>query len=195
MLLVRVYCDLGLVEPFDPRPYTRDWMLHRDEERYLGFLLARAHEVATPDARRRDPVQIGRCYAHGGIVTQGRAADHRPRLHAGAAASSRRKSRATAELADAPAASAKFASYWSGLMPAWAGFGAKSDASPTTPRLQLQTSVSTLPIPIVWASNKIAANVLWYANFQASGRTAEGGGKGGLFGGAGQTAATPTPPI
>ena len=38
MLLVRVYCDLGLIEPFDPRPYTRDWFLHRSEERYLGFL-------------------------------------------------------------------------------------------------------------------------------------------------------------
>ena len=37
LLLVRVYCDLGLVEPFDPRPYTRDWFLHRSEERYLGF--------------------------------------------------------------------------------------------------------------------------------------------------------------
>ena len=47
MLLVRVYCDLGLVAPFDPRPYTRDWMLHRDEERYLGFLLARAREVVS----------------------------------------------------------------------------------------------------------------------------------------------------
>jgi cell wall-associated NlpC family hydrolase len=45
MLLVRVYCDLGLVEPFDPRPYTRDWFLHRSEERYLGFLLAHSHEV------------------------------------------------------------------------------------------------------------------------------------------------------
>ena len=48
MLLVRVYCDLGLVEPFDPRPYTRDWMLHRDEERYLGFLLARAKRFGRP---------------------------------------------------------------------------------------------------------------------------------------------------
>ena len=45
MLLVRVYCDRGLVEKFDPRPYTRDWFLHRNEERYLGFLLARSCEV------------------------------------------------------------------------------------------------------------------------------------------------------
>ena len=48
--------DLGLVEPFDPRPYTRDWMLHRGEERYLGFLLARAHRGRRAGPRRRDPV-------------------------------------------------------------------------------------------------------------------------------------------
>ena len=48
MILVRVYVDLGLVEPFDPRPYTEDWFIHRDEERYMGFLLARARDVAGP---------------------------------------------------------------------------------------------------------------------------------------------------
>ncbi len=48
MLLVRVYCDLRPDRTFDPRPYTRDWFLHRDEERYLGFLLERAREVRSP---------------------------------------------------------------------------------------------------------------------------------------------------
>src|SRR5208337_1039385 len=70
MLLVRVYCDLGLVEPFDPRPYTRDWMVHRDEERYLGFLLARAKIVEAPGAGDVILFRVGRCYAHGGIVTK-----------------------------------------------------------------------------------------------------------------------------
>ena len=68
MILVRVFCDLGLVEPFDPRPYTRDWMLHRDDERYLGFLLARAREVAEPSAGDVILFRFGRCFAHGGIV-------------------------------------------------------------------------------------------------------------------------------
>ena len=68
MILVRVFCDLGLVEPFDPRPYTRDWMLHRDDERYLAFLLARAHEVERPDAGDVILFRFGRCFAHGGIV-------------------------------------------------------------------------------------------------------------------------------
>jgi NlpC/P60 family putative phage cell wall peptidase len=69
MILVRVFCDLALVEPFDPRPYTRDWMLHRDDERYLGFLLARAREVAAPDPGDVILFRFGRCFAHGGIVT------------------------------------------------------------------------------------------------------------------------------
>jgi|SRR5271165_5095157 len=70
MLLVRVYVDLGLVEPFDPRPYPRDWMMHRSEERYLGFLLARSHVVWAP--ARGDIVlfRFGRCFSHGGIVTK-----------------------------------------------------------------------------------------------------------------------------
>ena len=70
MILVRVYCDVGLVEPFDPRPYTRDWMLHRSEERYLGFLLARSVEVVEPQPADVILFRVGRCFAHGGIVTR-----------------------------------------------------------------------------------------------------------------------------
>jgi NlpC/P60 family putative phage cell wall peptidase len=70
MLLVRVFCDLGLVEPFDPRPYVRDWHLHRGEERYLGLLLARAHEVASPLPGDVILFKYGRCFSHGGIVTR-----------------------------------------------------------------------------------------------------------------------------
>jgi NlpC/P60 family putative phage cell wall peptidase len=70
MLLVRVYCDLGLVEPFDPRPYTRDWFLHRDEERYRDHLFARAHEVCAPGLGDVMLFRLGRCFAHGGIVSK-----------------------------------------------------------------------------------------------------------------------------
>jgi NlpC/P60 family putative phage cell wall peptidase len=72
MLLVRVYVDLGLVEAFEPRPYTRDWFLHRDEERFMGHLFARAREIRQADAKPGDVIlfKIGRCYAHGGIVTK-----------------------------------------------------------------------------------------------------------------------------
>jgi cell wall-associated NlpC family hydrolase len=70
MLLVRVYCDLGLVDKFDPRPYTRDWFLHRDEERYLGVLLARSHEVRSPLEGDVVLFRVGRCFAHAGIVSR-----------------------------------------------------------------------------------------------------------------------------
>ena len=69
MILVRVFCDLGLVPPFDPRPYVRDWMLHRDDERYLGFLIDRARAVTEPQPGDVILFRIGRCFAHGGIVT------------------------------------------------------------------------------------------------------------------------------
>jgi cell wall-associated NlpC family hydrolase len=70
MLIVRVYCDLGLVEKFDPRPYPPDWHLHRSEERYLKHILARAHKVAAPLPGDVFLIKYGRTYSHGGIVTK-----------------------------------------------------------------------------------------------------------------------------
>jgi cell wall-associated NlpC family hydrolase len=69
MLIVRTFVDTGLVPPFDPRPYSDDWYLHRSEERYLGFVFERCKEVQA--ARPGDVVvfRYGRCYSHGGIVT------------------------------------------------------------------------------------------------------------------------------
>jgi hypothetical protein len=69
MILVRVFCDLGLIEPFDPRPYTKDWMLHREDEHYLGFLTDRSREVEQPEAGDVILFRVGRCFSHGGIVT------------------------------------------------------------------------------------------------------------------------------
>jgi cell wall-associated NlpC family hydrolase len=68
MLLVRVYVDTGVVPPFDPRPYSPQWHLHRDDERYLGFLLERGIEVAEPQPGDIVVWKIGRSFAHGGIV-------------------------------------------------------------------------------------------------------------------------------
>jgi cell wall-associated NlpC family hydrolase len=71
MLLVRVFVDTGLVEPFDPRPYSKTWFLHRDAEVYLGHVLHYAREIFTPP-QPGDIVlcRIGRLFAHGGIVSQ-----------------------------------------------------------------------------------------------------------------------------
>jgi NlpC/P60 family putative phage cell wall peptidase len=110
MLLVRVFCDLGLVPPFDPRPYTRDWFLHRSEERYLGALLARAREVRAPGLGDIVLFRMGRCFAHGGIVIK---AEPLTIIHAFAPARCvledeiRRSAELTARLK-----AAKFVSYW-----------------------------------------------------------------------------------
>jgi cell wall-associated NlpC family hydrolase len=69
MLLVRVFVDTGLCEPFDPRPYADDWYLHRSEERYLGFIFDRTKEVGWPSPGDVMVFRYGRCYSHGGVVT------------------------------------------------------------------------------------------------------------------------------
>jgi cell wall-associated NlpC family hydrolase len=70
MLLVRVFCDLKLCTPFDPRPYPQDWHLHRSEEKYLGFVFDRAHEVDKPQPGDVAVFKFGRCHSHGGIVVE-----------------------------------------------------------------------------------------------------------------------------
>ena len=60
-----------------------------------------------------------------------------------------------------------------------------ANAKPDYTSLQIQTATSTLPIPIVWGRNKVAPNVIWFANFRAvPGGSGKGiGGKGGALGG------------
>jgi cell wall-associated NlpC family hydrolase len=79
MLLVRVFVDLGLVAPFDPRPYPRDWMMHDDEEKYLGWVKANCGETTDPKPGDIAVFRFGRCYSHGGIIT---AASPRALVHA-----------------------------------------------------------------------------------------------------------------
>lgn len=69
MLPVRVFCDLGLVPEFDPRPYPPDWHLHRSEERYLAWVEQFADKVTEPEAGDLALFRIGRCLAHGGIMS------------------------------------------------------------------------------------------------------------------------------
>lgn len=72
MFLVRVFVDVGLVPSFDPRPYASDWHLHRGEERYLGFILARCDErddIAEAQIGDVLVFRFGRCWSHGGIVS------------------------------------------------------------------------------------------------------------------------------
>jgi len=68
MILVDVYRQVGLIPEIDPRPYPPDWHLHRDEERYLGWVQQYGKEVETPKPGDVVLFKFGRCLSHGGIV-------------------------------------------------------------------------------------------------------------------------------
>lgn len=74
MLLIAVYRSLGLIPgDSDPRPYSPQWHVHRNEEKYMGIVLQYATEVEAPPKRMPkagDMVmfKIGRVFAHGGII-------------------------------------------------------------------------------------------------------------------------------
>ena len=71
MLLVRVYGNVSLVPAeLDPRPYPWDWMLHRSEEMFLGWLSHHAVEVSAHGPAMAADVQVwqyGRCYSHAAV--------------------------------------------------------------------------------------------------------------------------------
>ncbi len=69
LLLVRVFVDTGVIPAFDPRPYPTDWMMHRDDEKYLGFIANHMKEVAYPKHGDVMVFRFGRAYSHGGIIT------------------------------------------------------------------------------------------------------------------------------
>lgn len=69
-ILIAVFSAVGLIDDFDPGEYPRDWMLHRDEQRFRDFVEAHADQIAREDLLPGDMVlyQVGRCFAHGAIV-------------------------------------------------------------------------------------------------------------------------------
>lgn len=70
MLLTRCAVDTGLVAPFDPRPYPPRWHLHRDEERFVDWVVERfgAREVSEPRFGDLAIWMFGRCFSHGGVI-------------------------------------------------------------------------------------------------------------------------------
>ena len=68
MILCEVYHACGLIPFIDPRPYPMDWMLHRSEERYLGWIAKYGDKVADPQPGDIALYRFGRCISHGAIV-------------------------------------------------------------------------------------------------------------------------------
>ena len=70
-------------------------------------------------------------------------------------------------------------------------FGSSSTSTSDSKVLTLQVSQSSagLAMPLVWGTNKLPANLLWYSDFVATPHTQSQGGKGG---GGGQTSTSYT---
>jgi NlpC/P60 family putative phage cell wall peptidase len=109
-ILIEVFANVGLIERFTPPPYPRDFMLHREDERYMGFITDRARPVERPEPGDVMLFRFGRCFSHGGIVTK---AEPLTLVHAYAQARCvvEEEIGRNAQLAER-AARAKFFSYW-----------------------------------------------------------------------------------
>lgn len=69
-LLIATYADAGLIEAFDTGEYPEDWMMHRDEERFLAWVEKYLVEVTAPKSGDVAIWRFGRSFSHGAIVTQ-----------------------------------------------------------------------------------------------------------------------------
>ena len=168
MLLVRVFVDLGLVAPFDPRPYSADWHLHRNEEVYLRLLLERAHLVDAAEPGDVVLFRYGRCFSHGGIVTRSKPLTI---VHAFAAAGIVLEEELSHNVAIAHRlGEARFASYF----PAMSSSSGEAGLNGLVSRAHRKRSITPdyteapaasrprsirCPSPIVWGQSKIAPNV------------------------------------
>ncbi len=71
-LLAAVFEEAGVMPHIDTEQYSAQFFLHRDEERFLSYVLPRAFEVQEQDVKPADFVvwKIGRVFAHGAIVIE-----------------------------------------------------------------------------------------------------------------------------
>ena len=69
MLPAAVYEAVGLIPHVEP-DYSPQWMLHRDEERFLSWVTRFAREIPKAAVGPGDLAiwKFGRCYAHAAIV-------------------------------------------------------------------------------------------------------------------------------
>jgi cell wall-associated NlpC family hydrolase len=70
MFIAEVFERAGVFPHVDPGPYSPQWHLHRNEEKYLEQLALRAREVQTPLPGDIAVFRFARCFSHTGIVTE-----------------------------------------------------------------------------------------------------------------------------
>lgn len=70
MIIIRIFADIGLMEPFDPRPYAHNWHMHRDGEKYREQAEKRFDYVETPEIGDIVMFHVGRSYSHGAVIVE-----------------------------------------------------------------------------------------------------------------------------
>lgn len=66
--IIGAYINAGLVPHFETGDYPPDWMLHRSEERYLGWIERYLDPVEVPLPGDVAAWRYGHCFSHGAIV-------------------------------------------------------------------------------------------------------------------------------
>ena len=69
MFPAAVYHAVGLIPEIKPS-YTSDWMMHRDEEKFLGFVTPHTVEIDQAEVKPGDFViwRFGRTFSHSAII-------------------------------------------------------------------------------------------------------------------------------
>jgi cell wall-associated NlpC family hydrolase len=69
MFLRGVYSNCKIIPAFEIGNYPEQWYLHRDEERFLGFMHKYGKEIKSPPLPGDVAIfRFGRCFSHGTIV-------------------------------------------------------------------------------------------------------------------------------
>lgn len=83
MFAKAVFQAQGLLPVFDEGDYPADWMMHRSEERFLGWVEQFADQVETPAPGDVALWRYGRCFSHIAIVIAWPAIIHAYRREGG----------------------------------------------------------------------------------------------------------------
>lgn len=75
-ILCEVYEKVGLIPYVDPTPYPPDWHLHRESERYMGWMEQYGYATETPQPGDIVLWKFGRCFSHGGILVDAKTIIH-----------------------------------------------------------------------------------------------------------------------
>ncbi len=70
-LLIEIFNAIGAIPRIDPGQYSRDWMQHNDDSKFLEYVEMFARPKTAP-AEPGDILlfRVGKCISHGAIVTE-----------------------------------------------------------------------------------------------------------------------------